>query len=360
MEAFNDGGYLVASYVSDDSGKGIKCTLLSEEGETKSESYANTPTSGYQAAPAAAVFADDRFFVAWATGGSGDGVDIRGQLFDSDGTKLGENMTLNILTDEEQEFPQVAPAGEDAFVVTWMSEKKSSWQTSTDLRFRLFDLDGSAQDQESVVLSQSGGAVPRYDLAGLVDGSFAVVWNETDAVHATLFLADGVEALSPIAVSGSSPPAAYSWPSVAPLSNGGLVVVWQSELQDGDDDGVFAQRLDAFGAKQGGQFQVNDLWIGEQSGPSVSPTSSGGFAVVFRHKNSPYATSGCGVIVQLFDSEGVADGNPIMANECTTSYTCSGKLAVAGLAGDKFVTAWLSDSTVYARRYGLEGTEVYH
>ena len=36
-------------------------------------------------------------------------------------------------------------------------------------------------------------------------------------------------------------------------------MVWQSEGQDGDHGGIFAQRFDSAGARQGGEFRVNTL-----------------------------------------------------------------------------------------------------
>ena len=51
------------------------------------------------------------------------------------------------------------------------------------------------------------------------------------------------------------------------LSNGNLVIAWQSNGQDGSGDGVFAQVLDTSGNKIGNEFQLNSYTQGDQKTP---------------------------------------------------------------------------------------------
>ena len=46
-------------------------------------------------------------------------------------------------------------------------------------------------------------------------------------------------------------------PCIAALNDGGFVVTWQSLGQDGDGDGIYAQRYDVNGDVNGAEFQVN-------------------------------------------------------------------------------------------------------
>jgi hypothetical protein len=70
-------------------------------------------------------------------------------------------------------------------------------------------------------------------------------------------------------------------PSVASLSNGGFVVVWNSFGQDGSEYGVYGQRYDATGARVGGEFRVNRTLTGSQRNPSVTGLSDASFVVVW-------------------------------------------------------------------------------
>jgi len=47
-------------------------------------------------------------------------------------------------------------------------------------------------------------------------------------------------------------------------ANGNYVIVWGSNLQDGNSCGVYAQLFDAGGVQQGGEFRVNTYTTGTQ------------------------------------------------------------------------------------------------
>ena len=68
-------------------------------------------------------------------------------------------------------------------------------------------------------------------------------------------------------------------PSVATLADGGWVVSWQSDSQDGDRGGIYLQRYDAAGVAVGGEVQVNSHTSGSQGNPSFAALVDGGFVV---------------------------------------------------------------------------------
>ena len=75
-----------------------------------------------------------------------------------------------------------------------------------------------------------------------------------------------------------------SGPQVEPdiASNGtDFVVVWQSADEDGDDDGVFAREIDLSGPV-GAEFQVNSYTTLGQRSPSVAMDENGDFVVAWR------------------------------------------------------------------------------
>ena len=75
------------------------------------------------------------------------------------------------------------------------------------------------------------------------------------------------------------------YPAVTALSDGGFVVTWHSENQDGSKWGVYGQRYDKNGEKAGGEFQINTEATDEQSRPAVTALSDGGFVVTWQSKN---------------------------------------------------------------------------
>src|SRR5262249_20034412 len=64
-------------------------------------------------------------------------------------------------------------------------------------------------------------------------------------------------------------------PAVAAAPDGSFVVVWQSQGQDGDGWGIFAQRFDRTGAPVGGEVVVNQSTAGDQQVPAVVYDPSG-------------------------------------------------------------------------------------
>jgi len=68
---------------------------------------------------------------------------------------------------------------------------------------------------------------------------------------------------------------------VAGLPDGGFVVVWSSEGQDGDAGGVFGKRFGADGQALSSEFRVNSTTIGDQWAHRLAVAPDGTFLVVW-------------------------------------------------------------------------------
>jgi hypothetical protein len=95
------------------------------------------------------------------------------------------------------------------------------------------------------------------------------------------------------------------YPSITSLSNGGFVVVWESNGQDGSYDGVYGQRFDSNGNKVGSEFQVNTWTTDWEDHPSITSLPNGGFVVVWEGGCdylgcTPQDGSGYGVYGRIF------------------------------------------------------------
>ena len=67
--------------------------------------------------------------------------------------------------------------------------------------------------------------------------------------------------------------------------SGNYVVTWASKNQDGDGWGIYAQRYNAAGAAQGGEFRVNTTTSKDQVHPSVAMDDAGNFVIVWASKD---------------------------------------------------------------------------
>jgi hypothetical protein len=81
-------------------------------------------------------------------------------------------------------------------------------------------------------------------------------------------------------------------PTVALTPDGELLVVWQSNGQDGSLGGIFGQMYDSAGTPAGPELQINSFTLGDQSLPNVAPVGNGEFVVVWNSLDQDGSASG--------------------------------------------------------------------
>jgi hypothetical protein len=140
-------------------------------------------------------------------------------------------------------------------------------------------------------------------------------------------------------------------PAVATDADGDFIVVWQSMHQDGNQGGIYAQRYNAAGAPQGGEFRVNTTTSGHQSLPSVAMDDAGDFVVAWA-TDGPI--TGFDIFAQRYNAAGVKQGNEFRVNTIT-SVAQTEELAVAMDADGDFVVAWEDYGSIQVRRYNAAG-----
>ncbi|MCX7399769.1 MAG: cadherin domain-containing protein [Planctomycetales bacterium] len=145
--------------------------------------------------------------------------------------------------------------------------------------------------------------------------------------------------------------------SIAMAANGNYVVTWSSHGQDGSLSGVYAQRYNAAGVAQGSEFRVNTTTANRQAYSTVALDADGDFVVTW----SSYGQdgSGYGVYAQRYNAAGVAQGGEFRVNTYTTSNQYLSTVVAMDADGD-FVVTWTSfqDGSgygVYAQRYNAAG-----
>ncbi|OGA68839.1 MAG: hypothetical protein A3G83_15695, partial [Betaproteobacteria bacterium RIFCSPLOWO2_12_FULL_68_20] len=216
---------------------------------------------------------------------------------------------------------------------------------------------------ENRVNTTTAGSQGDQAIAVLADGGFVVTWlsdgqdGDGSGVYARRFNASGVAIGGEFQVNTATANDQFA-PAIAALSDGGFVVTWSSLNQDGSDSGVYAQRYDADGAAQDGEFRVNTTTAGFQGFPAIAALSGGGFVVTWHAEDG----SGFGVYAQRYNASGTALDGEFRVNTATASsqHTSS----VAALSGGGFVVTWESEVQdgggygVYAQRYDASGAAV--
>ncbi|MGV6858948.1 MAG: DUF4347 domain-containing protein [bacterium] len=151
--------------------------------------------------------------------------------------------------------------------------------------------------------------------------------------------------------------------AVAMDSAGNYVVVWSDSVTDGSGYGIFGQRFDATGAKQGAEFQINQTTTDNQYWASVAMADDGRFAVTWTSVNQDGTPAS--VYARQFNADGSAFGNEFRVNSTTSGSQTNASVAMVrtGVNAGDFVIVWQgngsSDSDgIYGQRYAADGSAV--
>ncbi len=270
------------------------------------ETRANTYTTDQQYASSVTTFSNGGFVITWTSvGQDGDGWGIYAQAYDAAGQPVGTEVHVSTATASNQSASVVTSLTDGGYVVTWQSANQ----------------DGNSD----------GIYAQRYDAWGIPVGGETRI-NSTTALS-------------------------QASPSVTGLSDGGYVVTWTSDSQDGAGYGVYAQRYDETGGTVGGEVRINTTTTGDQSTSDITELSGGGYLITW-HDNGADG-SGYGIYSQLFGADGAPVGDETQVNTYTTST--QEVPAVAALSDGGYVITWESngqDSSsygVYSQRFDATG-----
>ncbi|MCP4394282.1 MAG: hypothetical protein GY804_08490, partial [Alphaproteobacteria bacterium] len=311
----SDGGSVVAwqSDGQDGGNYGVYAQRYDVDGNTiGNEFQVNTETTSYQWRPSVAGLTGGGFVIAWETyGQDGDGYGVYTQLYDASGNTVGNEFLVNTYITSQQKDPSVAALTGGGFVIAWESRGQDRLtETKYGIYYQMYDASGNTVGSE------------------LRANTYTIneQWN----------------------------------PSAAPLSDGGFVITWHSETQDGDLGGVYFQRFNATGVKIGGELKANTFITGVQDSPAATGLAGGGFVITWNSQNQDGSL--LGIYAQLYNASGTAVGSEFLVNTETTGYQANPR--TTALTGGGFVITWHSNGQdgdgygIYAQRFDASATPV--
>jgi len=153
---------------------------------------------------------------------------------------------------------------------------------------------------------------------------------------------------------------------VAAAPSGDFVVVWQSDGQDGDLQGIVARLFDADGVPKGPEFLVNEVTRSAQRWPRVAIDAEGNFAVVWQSFDPTFYREYNGlwdVKARLFRADGTPAGPEICVNQELdndqelphVAFAPNGTFLVGWTSANQAGNDTLTD--VYARRFSASAGE---
>ena len=342
----------------DGSGVGVYAQRYNSAGVAQgSEFQVNTFTTNDQLWSTVAMDADGDFVVTWSSYDQ-DGSDfgIYAQRYNAAGIAQGSEFQVNTFTTGSQAAPTVAMDGDGDFVVTWSSPGQDG--SDYGIYAQRYNAAGIAQGSEFQVNTFTTGSQYAPTVAMDADGDFVVTWTSSgqdgyfNGIYAQRYNEAGVAQGSEFRVNTFTT-SDQQRSAVAMDADGDFVVTWWSRYQDGFGDGIYAQRYNAAGVAQGSEFQVNTFTTNFQRFSTVAMDADGNFVVAW---SSDQDGSGYGIYAQRYNAAGVAQGGEFRVN--TFTFYSQFLSTVAMDADGDFVVTWESNNQdgsgygVYAQRYG--------
>ena len=328
-----------------------------------SETQVNTYTTANQLFPDVATDADGDYVIVWqGNQQDGFGYGVFGQRFDTDGTAAGMEFRVNIATAQNQDEAAVAMDAAGNFIVVW----ESSDDDENGIFARRYQADGTALDAGDVrinVTTQFNQTTPTVAMDAA--GNYVVAWtsgtmSNGDEILYRRFLADGT-ALDAADVSANTYTTGVQMaPSAAMDANGNFVIAWESNGQDGDDNGIYARRFQDDGtALDMSDVQINTITTDSQDSPSVAMDADGNFVVTWKSSGTDGDSNG--IFARRFQADGTAlDVADVQVNTYTTGSQERPDVSVD--ADGDYVIVWESAGQdgdglgTYLQQYSADGT----
>lgn len=354
-----DGSFVVtwtdySGALGDNSGSSIKAQLFRADGEkVGSEFLVNTQTALDQWFPSVTTLANGGFVVTWwdYSGTLGDSSDasVKGQLFASDGTKVGAEFLVNTQTTSQQSNPDITSLANGGFVVTWEDVSGTLGDTSSSsIKAQIFGADGAKAGSEFLVNTQTAGGQDSPSITSLSSGRFVVSWwdasgtlgdNSEGSIKAQLFDTEGNKIGSEFLVNTQTNRAQY-WPDVTDLTNGGYAITWQD---NGEGHSIKAQIFDGDGAKVGGELIVNTQLARDSAFPTITGLAAGRFLVAWADRSSEGSTD-WSIKAQVFNADGAKIDDELFVN--TQAIGSQLYPTVSRLSNGDFVVTWQDSAIV--------------
>ena len=375
----------IAGQITDPGGVAIRVqtgqTIENSQPMITAEKLINTTTDLSQYDPDMIALNNGGYLVAWSSYlQDNDGWGIYTQRFDAAGTKLGVETQVNTTTAGVQIDPKIAKLRDGGYVVLWLNPENYHSGNPGSLYVQRYNFGGVPEGSETLVGWGGGSSHGQgHAIAGLTGGGFVIAYQIQDdggagdyrtrslGIAMQVFDADGERVVSETVVNTNTYEDQW-WPSVAALSDGGYIVVWEScssifpEFSQGDEGyGIFSQRFDANGVPVGEETHVNTTTASVQKRPFAAALDTGGFIVVWEHDEDVFDYDNPVIYAQRYNSAGEAVGSE---TQITTSSSLGSFAHVSGFSDGGYIVTWnaflrpTDGWEIYARRFNAAGVPI--
>jgi len=229
-----------------------------------SELRVNATTANDQFAPSVTALADGGWLVSWTSsqeetpGNYSYG--IYQQRYTSTGVATGGEVRVNATTTYDQYSPSVTALADGGWLVSWMSYNQDDpGSYSWGIYQQRYTSTGVATGGEVRVNATTANDQYNPSVTALADGGWLVSWqsyqeetpgNYGYGIYQQRYTSAGVATGGEVRVNATTANDQFN-PSVTALADGGWLVSWMSNYQDGVGWGIYQQRFDADGLREG-------------------------------------------------------------------------------------------------------------
>jgi Ca2+-binding RTX toxin-like protein len=329
----------------------------------------NTNTAGSQISPSVTAMADGGWLVSWTSQDPQyrSPSQIYTQRYSVDGLLVGLETLAHANPSQAQEASSVIALAGGGWVVAWASGVGGDWQFDA----LAYASSGIPSDPIRINSSQSAYNQSNSAIAALSNGDWLAVWSSWNhesggGVYAQRFSASGVRVGGEFKVSDGSSTTPQA-PAVTGLKSGGWAIAWHQYDGASASNEIHWKAYGPTGAPvtvgSSTQFVANSYTANPQSNSAISGLADGGWVVAW-HSNGQdgdYA----GIYAQRYDSSGLAVGAEFHVSTQTVSAQESP--AIAALKDGGWLISWESvekddrlypEFGIYAQRYSADGSPV--
>ncbi|MGE3420367.1 MAG: hypothetical protein AB7I42_30315 [Bradyrhizobium sp.] len=195
----------------------------------------------------------------WDQSSAADSHNIRAQIFDAAGVKVGGEILVNSATEGVQNSPAGVALGSGDFVIVWTDQQGGADDPDLSIKGQIIDATGNPIGDNFLINTITESVQAQPDIAALPNGGFVVTWQSYDGTYrakAQVFDAAGNKIGSEVLA--STPGEDVTSCSVTALPWGGFLVAWENYAPSGANRwSVRAQMFDGEGNTVGSQFQIN-------------------------------------------------------------------------------------------------------
>jgi len=278
------------------------------------------------------------FAVCWHSNGQdGDGDGAYGQLFSSNGGRIGNEFRVNARTENDQSLSGIASLSNGGFVVCWVSDEQNG--VRRDVFGQIFSPDGKRIGNEIEINTFTQGDEFAPIIESLSNNGFVICWSSLVGNsylyehHGQAFSSDGRRIGGDILIH-SGEYWSYNTLGVASISNGGFVFCWENDNETDPNQGIFGQMFSSDGNKVGDKFLINSTKESWQGDIRVKSLSNGGFLVCWTSSYQKYG--------QVFSSGGTKLGGEFVLGK--REFFLGNEIQISSLANGDIVICWVGNS----------------